>query len=143
MTLKALGSLALVPAVLLALASPIAPAIAVATQAALGCTLRFASPDGWPEDSKKALRHGPTPIGTGQRQVTAVWEDLPPGDYAVAAIHDENMNHKLDKNFVGWPKEGFGFANNPHVALSAPSFKDALVHVTCPGTEITIHTQYK
>jgi len=80
MTLRALGSLALVPAVLLALALPIAPAVAVAAQVALGCTLRihvdglrnstgwvgktiFASPDGWPEDSKKALRHGPTPSG--------------------------------------------------------------------------------
>jgi len=160
MTLKALGSLALVPAAILSLALPIAPSAEEAAQAAPGCTLRihvdglrnstgwvgttiFASPDGWPEDSKKALWHGPPPIGSGQRQVTAVWEDLPPGDYAVAAIHDENMNHKLDRNFVGWPKEGFGFANNPHVGLSAPPFKDALVHLTCPVTEITIHTQYK
>jgi uncharacterized protein (DUF2141 family) len=132
----------------------------VAPQAPIGCTLRihvdglrnsigdigttiFASPDGWPEDNNKAFRHGPTPIPPGERQVTAVWTNLPPGDYGVAAIHDENQNHKLDKNFIGIPKEGFGFANNPHVVLSAPGFKEALVHLTCPATDITIHMQYK
>jgi uncharacterized protein (DUF2141 family) len=108
----------------------------------VGTTI-FASPDGWPEDNNKAFRHGPTPIAPGQRQVTAVWANLPPGDYGVAAIHDENQNHKLDKNFIGIPKEGFGFANNPHVGLSAPRFNEALVRLTCPATEITIHMQYK
>lgn len=145
---------------MLALAIPFSPSIPVSAQAAQGCTLRihvdglrnstgwvgttiFTSSDGWPEDSNKALRHGPTVIGAGQREVTAVWENLPPGDYGVAVIHDENMNHKLDRNMIGWPKEGFGFANNPHVGLSAPAFKDALVHVSCPATETTIHMQYK
>ena len=133
------------------------PALCAAQQ---GCTLRihvdglrnstgdvgttlFSSPDGWPENNSKAYRHGPTPIEPGQRQVTAVWEHLPSGDYAVAVIHDENQNHKLDRNFIGWPKEGFGFANNPHVGLSAPSFRAALIHLACPSTEIVIHMQYK
>jgi uncharacterized protein (DUF2141 family) len=131
-----------------------------ATDSSAGCTLRihvdglrnssgvvgstiFKSPDGWPEDNSKAFLHGPTPIAPGERQATAVWEHLPPGDYGVAVIHDENSNHKLDRNFIGIPKEGFGFANNPHVGLSAPSFQAALVHVQCPATEITIHLQYK
>ena len=131
-----------------------------AQQTAPGCTLRihvdglrnstgdvgttlFTTADGWPENNNKAFRHGPTTIPAGGREVTAVWEGLPAGDYAVAVIHDENQNHKLDKNFIGWPKEGFGFANNPHVGLSAPAFKDALAHVICPVTEITIHMQYK
>lgn len=124
-----------------------------------GCTLRihvdglrnstgvvgaaiFASPDGWPEDTSKSLHHWPTPIPAGAREATAVW-NLPPGNYGVATIHDENRNHKLDRNFLGIPKEGFGFANNPHVGLSAPPFSAALVHVTCPITEISIHLQYK
>ncbi|MGA7857196.1 MAG: DUF2141 domain-containing protein, partial [Terracidiphilus sp.] len=85
----------------------------------------------------------PTPIAPGERQATAVWENLPPGDYGVVAIHDENRNHKLDRNIFGWPKEGFGFANNPHVALSAPPFKEAVVHVTCPVTQTDIHIIYK
>ena len=39
----------------------------------------------------KSFRHGPTPIAPGQRQATVVWEHLPPGDYGVAVIHDENQ----------------------------------------------------
>ncbi len=108
-------------------------------------TTVFNSPAGWPENNDKALRHGPSPIvmlPTGPAS-TKVWKGLPPGDYAVAAIHDENENHKLDRNFFGFPIEGFGFANNPGVGMSAPSYKKALVHLTCPSTEIEIHIQYR
>ncbi len=106
-------------------------------------TVIFTSPAGWPEDTAKSLHHWPTDIPSGKREATAVWEHLPPGNYGVAVIHDENSNHKLDRNFIGIPKEGFGFANNPHVRLSAPSFGAAIVHVTCPITEINVHLQYK
>ena len=136
---------------------PIEPQSAAAQQ---GCTLRihvdglrnsigvvgaavFKSPDGWPENMSKTVHHWPTPIPPGAHQATAVMENLPPGDYGVVAIHDENKNHKLDRNFIGIPKEGFGFANNPHVGLSAPPFRAAIVQVACPVTETTIHLIYK
>ena len=114
-------------------------------------TVVFSSPDGWPEDLSKAFRHGPAPIDPATRTAAAEWADLPPGDYGVAAIHDENSNRRLDRNFLGIPREGFGFANNPHVGLSAPAFREALVHVSCgkpeagpeAKTEITIHLIYK
>ena len=105
-------------------------------------TVVFTAPDGWPENLAKSFRHGPAPIDSSGRTATATWE-LPAGDYAVAAIHDENSNHKLDRNFIGIPKEGFGFANNPRVALSAPPFNAAKVHVACPATDVTIHLIYK
>jgi len=103
----------------------------------------FESADGWPENMNKALHHWPTPIAADAHEASAVMEDLPAGDYGVVAIHDENKNRKLDRNFLGIPKEGFGFANNPHVGLSAPPYQAAIVHVTCPVTEITIHMIYK
>ena len=106
-------------------------------------TVVFTTPDGWPENLDKSYRHGPAPIDPSTRTAMALWPNLPAGDYAVAAIHDENSNHKLDRNLIGIPKEGFGFANNPHVALSAPPFSAAKVHVGCPTTDVTIHLQYK
>jgi uncharacterized protein (DUF2141 family) len=106
-------------------------------------TILFSSAPGWPEDKSKAFRHGPAPIDKGTRTAVAEWPNLRPGDYGVAVIHDENSNAKLDRNLIGIPKEGFGFANNPHVALTAPPFQQALVHVSCPVTETTIHLQYK
>jgi uncharacterized protein (DUF2141 family) len=100
----------------------------------------FASPDGWPEETAKALVHGPFPIQHGEAMETF---RIPPGRYAIAVIHDENANHKLDRNLLGIPKEGFGFANNPKVLLSAPSFNAAAAQVTCPETQIEIHLIYK
>ena len=131
-----------------------------ATASSAGCTLRvhvdnfhnargnlgtvvFNSPAGWPENIAKTFRHGPAPIDAASKTAVAEWANIPPGNYAVAAIHDENSNAKLDRNMIGVPKEGFGFANNPHVGLSAPAFNAALVHVNCPVTDITIHLQYK
>jgi uncharacterized protein (DUF2141 family) len=103
----------------------------------------FKSPDGWPENTAKAFRHGPTNISPSTLKADVIWENLPPGKYGVALIHDENGNRKLDRNLFGIPKEGFGFANNPHVGLSSPPFSAAITDVKCPATEINIHLQYK
>lgn len=100
----------------------------------------FTSPDGWPENNDKAFMHAGHPF-TGNKATLEL--QLPAGRYAIAVIHDENSSHKLDRNFVGFPKEGFGFANNPKVGLSAPSFNAAAMQVMCPVTETTIHLIYK
>lgn len=49
---------------------------------------------------------------------------LPPGGYALALIHDENANGKLD-TFAGIPREGVGFSRNPVLRFGAPSFQSA------------------
>jgi uncharacterized protein (DUF2141 family) len=50
--------------------------------------------------------------------------DMPPGGYAIAIVHDENGNRKLD-TFVGIPREGVGFSRNPPIRFGAPSFRSA------------------
>lgn len=52
------------------------------------------------------------------------FEGLPRGGYALAVIHDENDNHRLD-TFAGIPREGFGFSNNPAIGFGAPRFAAA------------------
>lgn len=49
---------------------------------------------------------------------------LAPGDYAVAVIHDENANGKLD-TFAGIPREGYGFSRNAPVRFGPPRFAAA------------------
>lgn len=105
----------------------------------LGVTA-FNSPNGWPEHNEKAFQHGGFPFSGDKATVTL---QLPPGRYGIAVLHDENSNHKLDRNFIGIPKEGFGFSNNPKVYLSAPSFDAAAIQLACPGTDISIHLNYK
>jgi uncharacterized protein (DUF2141 family) len=54
------------------------------------------------------------------------FSDIKPGKYAIAVIHDENCNGKLDTNMFGIPKEGYGFSSGAEVTMSAPSFSDAV-----------------
>src|SRR5947209_14196626 len=87
----------------------------------------FKTPDGWPENNDKAFKH--EGVQVENREVTIKFQ-VPAGTYGIAALHDENKNHKMDRNMLGWPKEGFGFANNPRVGLTAPAFSAATVKVT-------------
>ena len=60
------------------------------------------------------------------------FEDLAPGDYAVAVIHDANANAKLD-TMLGIPKEGFGFSRNPAIRFGPPRFAAARFAVPAGG----------
>ncbi len=65
-------------------------------------------------------------------QAEAVVSGLQPGRYAVAVIHDENGNGKLDTNALGMPVEGFGFSNNPRIGFGPPSYASAALSIEAP-----------
>ncbi|MGV7122304.1 DUF2141 domain-containing protein [Sphingopyxis sp. 550A] len=46
------------------------------------------------------------------------------GTYAIAVVHDENSNNKMDVA-IFLPKEGFGFSRNPAIRMGPPKFKAA------------------
>lgn len=52
------------------------------------------------------------------------FDGLPRGAYAVAVVHDENGNHRLD-TLAGIPREGYGFSNNAPVRFGPPKFAAA------------------
>ena len=58
-------------------------------------------------------------------ELQLVFENVPPGTYAISVFHDANENGKLDSNFAGIPKEGFGFSNNAMGMFGPPSFEEA------------------
>ncbi len=49
---------------------------------------------------------------------------LPPGEYGVSLLDDENKNEKMDFNIIHIPKEGFGFSEYYHTSLTMPQFKN-------------------
>lgn len=51
--------------------------------------------------------------------------DIPEGTYAIGIFVDVNDNNKMDKNFLGIPKEQYGFSNNAKGTFGPPSFDDA------------------
>lgn len=73
--------------------------------------------------------------GRGHVSLTA----LPCGKYAVKVFHDENSNEDLDTNFVGFPKESFGFSNDAMGKFGPPSFEQAMFEIRAPRHEIVIH----
>ncbi len=49
---------------------------------------------------------------------------LEPGTYGLSVLDDENDNSKMDFNFIGMPKEGFGFSNYYHTGFMYPKFQN-------------------
>ena len=54
--------------------------------------------------------------------------EIPSGNYAAVAFHDENLNKKLDKRF-GVPIEAFGFSNGVIPKMGPPKFSAAMFEV--------------
>jgi uncharacterized protein (DUF2141 family) len=63
-----------------------------------------------------------TPVKNGISE--ALFENIAAGVYAVMVFHDANANKKLDQNFIGIPKEGYGASQNKLPFASAPSFDE-------------------
>ena len=65
--------------------------------------------------------------------------DLPYGKYVVAGIHDLDNNGVLTGNFLGMPKEPFGFSNNKRGNLGPPKWKDVLIEFNEDNQKILIN----
>jgi uncharacterized protein (DUF2141 family) len=53
----------------------------------------------------------------------AVFTNVPDGTYALFVFHDTNNNGKMDTNFLGIPKEGYGASQNKLPFAAAPKFE--------------------
>ena len=106
----------------------------------VACAL-FESPDGFPTE----YLHFATNImviKVRDKQARCDFLDIPPGTYALAVVHDENMNSKLDTNWLGVPTEGYGFSNDAKAMLGAPSFSAASFPYDGQDMELTISLNY-
>ena len=57
------------------------------------------------------------------------------GEYAVTLFVDLDGNKKLNKNFLGIPKEQYGFSNNVMGRMSPPTFDQAKFTIAGPTTQ--------
>jgi uncharacterized protein (DUF2141 family) len=83
----------------------------------------FKSKDGFPEDYKKALTYINQDIVDKSAKV--VFQNIPFGEYAIGFLHDENLDSKLNTNWLGMPKEGIAVSNNVKGLFGPPSYEDA------------------
>lgn len=63
------------------------------------------------------------------------------GTYAIALLHDENANSKMDMA-VFLPREGFGFSRNPAVVTGPPKFKAAAFEVDAAEVSQRVKMKY-
>ena len=84
----------------------------------------FHDPKGFPNNASEAVQTQAAAIDPQTLTAKIVFTDLPKGVYAVSLFHDENMNQKLDKNFMGIPREGYGASNNPKKKMGPPNFEE-------------------
>ncbi len=58
-------------------------------------------------------------------KATAVFENIPAGEYAISAFHDENDNKKMDTRIFGIPKEPIAISNDAKGFMGPPKYNDA------------------
>jgi len=89
------------------------------------------------EKDPQALK-GSAAAGAGAQ---LAFEAVPPGDYALLVLHDENGNDKVD-TMLGIPREGVGFSRNPRILFGPPSFAAVRIHVPAGASATAVKLQY-
>ena len=95
----------------------------------------YLNDEGYPGDWAKAFASRRVPASEavdGKMELT--FEDVPPGPLVVTVIHDANGDGKLSTNFLGIPKEAYGFSNNAKSLFGPPKFEDATLDMTAGET---------
>ena len=80
----------------------------------------FKDGKGFPGEADQAIKK--ERIVINNKIGIAVFSSLPSGNYAIAILHDENNDLKMNTNWLGLPKEGYGFSNNVMGSFGSPSF---------------------
>ncbi len=75
---------------------------------------------------------GAAPATPGLTWVTIA--EVPPGEYAAQAFHDETDAGVVHQNILGIPRERIGFSNNAPLHVRGPLWKDAAFSV---GSEVS------
>jgi uncharacterized protein (DUF2141 family) len=101
------------------------------------CTL-FTPTDQFPDRSHKGMTMA---VPIRNEHATCHFKNVRYGNYAIVAFHDENQDGEFNQNWLGLPKEGFGFSDNPGT-LKKPNFSDAKFIVEQPVVDVTIMLNY-
>lgn len=59
--------------------------------------------------------------------IESIFIPLNDGKYSITIFHDLDGSQSLTKNFLGIPKEPYGFSNNVQGFAGPPDFSDALI----------------
>ncbi len=132
----------IVPALVIAMT--LAPTLSVRVEGARNARglirlALFHSAEGFPEDHPKAVR---TLSVAAAGAVEVTLQDVPEGTWALAVLHDENADGRLDKNLLGVPREGICVSGLSGRMWRIPTFEDARFVLPAKGLKLTLGLQY-
>ena len=70
------------------------------------------------------------------------FNNVAPGIYAIALLHDENDNGRADRALGMMPTEGFGFSRDARVRMGPPDFDDAAFTIDAAPSRQIIRMRY-
>lgn len=80
--------------------------------------------------------------GIRDKEASLSFTNIPPGIYAIFLFHDTNNNNRMDKNFLGIPKEGYGASRNRLPFAAAPGFQENKFQVA-PNSSVRLHIKLR
>jgi uncharacterized protein (DUF2141 family) len=93
----------------------------------------------YPKDNAAWIASADVPAVGGETVVTL--QNIPVGTYAVEVYQDLNSNGKMDRNFLGLPREPYGFSRDAHPRLSKPDFSRVKFEVGPGQNTQSLHLQ--
>ena len=94
------------------------------------------------QDFPKCKKSSHETVVKANGTVSFTFKDVAPGQYAIALLHDENDNGKMDRVMGMMPKEGYGFSRDAEVKMAPPKFKDAVFRHGEKPQSLTIKMRY-
>jgi uncharacterized protein (DUF2141 family) len=101
----------------------------------------FDQSKGFPSKYKFGLKSKSIKLDT--TLITVEFDSLDNGNYALSVLHDENGNGKMDTNFIGIPKEGYGVSNNINPKMRAPTFDEAMFSLDKEKKQLKVTLHYR
>ena len=101
----------------------------------------FATADGFPDAGNETRFTATVPV-TGAC-VTVFIPRVPEGVYAVAVLHDENRNGRMDRRFPGLPREGFAVSGPGERGMrTSPRFHESTILIRAASTNLPLRVRY-
>jgi uncharacterized protein (DUF2141 family) len=96
------------------------------------------SAEGWlkSDAESKPFRDIAQPVSSTDDLLISV-QDLPPGKYAISLFQDLDGDSKMNKNFIGFPKEPFGFSA-PMGKFGPPKFEEAAIEFSGGNASVEV-----
>jgi uncharacterized protein (DUF2141 family) len=81
-------------------------------------------------------------VAPRNRGAVVVFDNVLPGQYALAFFQDENGNQKLDTSLFGVPTEPFGFSRDAMGKLGPPSFEAAALDLPAGPVSVVMNAKH-